>query len=63
MTDSNGNVVYKGDVTSGNSYSASGITTETGTLTYYEYTEDEETGETTLNSEASSSSTVKFTKQ
>ena len=63
LTDSNGNVVYKGDVTSGDSYSASGITTETGTLTYYEYTEDEETGETTLNSEASSSSTVKFTKQ
>ena len=63
LTDSNGNVVYKGDVTSGNSYSASGITTETGTLTYYEYTENEETGETTLNSEASSSSTVKFTKQ
>lgn len=65
LADANGNVVYKGDVTSGNSYSASGITTETGTLTYYEYVVDEETGETTseLNSEPSSSSTVKFSKQ
>lgn len=65
LTDANGNVVYKGDVTQGNSYSASGITTETGTLTYYEYEVDEETGETTseLNSEPSSSSTVKFSKQ
>ncbi|MCR5546312.1 MAG: Stk1 family PASTA domain-containing Ser/Thr kinase [Lachnospiraceae bacterium] len=63
LADSNGNVVYRGDVVSGNSYSASGITTETGTLTYYEYTLDETTGTYTLNSEPSSSSTVKFSEQ
>ncbi|MCR4675544.1 MAG: PASTA domain-containing protein, partial [Lachnospiraceae bacterium] len=63
LVDADDNIVYQGDVTEGNSYSASGITTATGTLTYYEYTTDEETGETDLNSEPTSSSTVKFTKQ